>query len=483
MTAACSTRLRTSILGIFLLSACVIPRRQASHPTGEPQAMAPFTRYGMANFARSNSEPGQQIYMAASVGNDPTRWVAVNNGRPVLVSTEGVHGVRDPSIVRSPAGDKFYLIATDLNVDGVNHGWQGWDWAQSAASRSIEVWESTDLRTWSAQRHVLVAPEEAGMAYAPEAIWDPSIAAYVVYWTSSMYPPGSYFTKDRGDPKGRYPLTRNQTLYATTKDFVTFTPARVMSGRANHGTLDAVIIRDDEKGDYYRFVSDRTSTGVGVNRYVDSCATEDIYQERAATVLAPPEQWTLVAGCLTHREMNTTYAEAPMVIKANIGDSRSKGYYLWADQKWAKSPSGNPMEEQLHPYWSPDLSSGRWTSVEWTQKPGYDLARGVIRHGHVIALTQAEHAALRGADVSAIAVKTHPTKTSYAVGEPLDLAGLVITADYTDGMKGEVLQHGRGGYLVSGYNSNAPGDQVLTVSYTVVGRTEVASFRVAVGRK
>jgi hypothetical protein len=30
------------------------------------------------NFARSNSEAGQQIYMAASVGNDPLRWMAVN---------------------------------------------------------------------------------------------------------------------------------------------------------------------------------------------------------------------------------------------------------------------------------------------------------------------------------------------------------------------------------------------------------------------
>lgn len=359
--------------------------------------LAPLTRYGMVNFARSNSQAGQQIYMAASVGNDPMSWEAVNDGQAALQSTKGMHGVRDPSIVRSPEGDRFYLVATDLNVDGAAYGWQGWDWAQSGASRYIEVWESTDLQTWSEQRHVLVAPAEAGMTFAPEAIWDPSIGAYVVYWTSSMYAPGTYFTTDRSDPNRRFPLTRNQTLYATTRDFVTFTPPQVMSGRPGHGTLDAVIIRDDNTSYYHRFVSDRTSTGVGVTRHASSCNSEDIYQERATSVLAPPDQWELVTSCITHRAMNTTYAEAPMVVKANPGDSRGEGYYLWADQRWAGSPSGNPMEEQLHPYWSRDLSSGRWTAIDWKQKPNYALAVGVLRHGNVFALTEAEHAALRRA--------------------------------------------------------------------------------------
>jgi hypothetical protein len=359
--------------------------------------LAQFTRYGMVNFARSNTQAGQQIYMAASIGNDPTRWTGVNNGQMVLESTIGMHGVRDPSIVRSPEGDRFFLVATDLNVDGTSYGWRGWDWAQSGASRYIEVWESTDLRTWSPQRHVLVAPEEAGMTFAPEAIWDPSIGAYVVYWTSSMYARGTHFSSDRGDPNGRFPITRNQTLYTTTRDFVTFTPPQVMSGRPGHGTLDAVIIRDDKSGYYHRFVTDRTSTGIGTSKYVSSCSSEDIYQESARSVLASPEQWELVASCITHRAMNTTYAEAPMVVKANPGDARGEGYYLWADQKWAGSPSGSPMEEQLHPYWSSDLASGRWTPSEWKEKPNYNLSLGVLRHGNVFALTEAEHAAFAGA--------------------------------------------------------------------------------------
>ncbi|WP_206024959.1 immunoglobulin-like domain-containing protein [Micromonospora zingiberis] len=442
--------------------------------------LAPFSRYGMANFARSNNHAGQQIYMATSVGNDATRWVAVNNGEIVLQSTKGMHAVRDPSIVRAPEGDKFYLVATDLNVNGNAYGWRGWDWAQSGASRYIEVWESTDLRTWSEQRHVLVAPPEAGMTFAPEAIWDPSIGAYVVYWTSSMYPTGSYFTTDRNDPNGRYPLTRNQTLYTTTRDFVTFTPARTMSNRPNHGTLDAVIVKDEADGSYHRLVTDRTSTGPGTTKYVPSCPSEDIYQERATSILAPEDDWELVASCITHSTMNTRYAEAPLLVPANPGDERGSGYYMYVDQQWAGAPSGNYMEQQLHPYWTDDLSSGEWTPIDWGQKPNYNLALGVIRHGSVFALTQAEHAALRGADLSSVSVLTPPTRTTYSVGEALDLTGLVVTADYTDGVRDEELLRGHGGYSVSGYDPTIPGEQTVTVSYTVVDVTKTASFTVDV---
>ena len=440
--------------------------------------LAPYTRYAMFNFARSNSQQGQQIYAAASVGNDPTQWVAVNGGKALLESTLGMHGVRDPSIVRSPEGDKFYLIATDLNVDATAHGWRGWDWAQTDASRYIEVWESTDLHTWSAQRHVLVAPEEAGMTFAPEAIWDPSIGAYVVYWTSSMYPHGTHFSSDRNDANRRFPVTRNQTLYATTRDFVTFTPPQVMSGRPGHGTLDAVMIRDEEQGIYYRFVSDRISTGVGVTRYAADCPSEDIYQERAASVRAAPDQWTLVATCLTHRTMKTTYAEAPMIVEANGGDSRGKGYYLWADQKWAGSPAGKPMEEQLSPYWSASLASGTWAPVKW-KTPDYDLALGVIRHGHVSAITQAEHASLRGAALVSLVV-AGPGRTTYRKGESLDLSALHVTASYSDGVTGETIVPGYGGYVVIGYDANTVGSQTPAVCFAVGETRKCASFTVTV---
>lgn len=87
--------------------------------------LAQFSRYGMTNFARSNSTTGQQIYFATSIANEATGFIATNKGKAVLTSKHGMHGLRDPSIVRSPEGDKFYLVATDLNVDGAEYGWQG----------------------------------------------------------------------------------------------------------------------------------------------------------------------------------------------------------------------------------------------------------------------------------------------------------------------------------------------------------------------
>jgi hypothetical protein len=140
------------------------------------------------------------------------------------------------------------------------------------------------------------------------------------------------------------------------------------------------------------------------------------------------------------------------------------------------------MEEQLHPYWSADPASGDWTPVEWGQKPDYDLARGVMRHGHVFALTQAVHAGLRGADVTSLAVRRPPTRRTYTVGGPLDLARIVVTADYTDGVTGEVLVPGYGGYAVSGYDARRVGTQTVTVTYTVAGRAKTASFDVRVVR-
>lgn len=66
------------------------------------------------------------------------------------MSRLGDEGDRDRFIIRSPEGDKFYMVATDLKIHG------NWDWfrAQNWGSRSLLVWESTDLVNWSDARLV-----------------------------------------------------------------------------------------------------------------------------------------------------------------------------------------------------------------------------------------------------------------------------------------------------------------------------------------
>src|SRR5699024_9679460 len=99
--------------------------------------LARTSRYAMVNFARSNSHEGQQLYFAVWEGDDPTSWQAVNSGRAVLEATAGMRAVRDPSIVRPPEGDRFFLVVTDLNVDARERGWRGWAGWQRGRSRSL----------------------------------------------------------------------------------------------------------------------------------------------------------------------------------------------------------------------------------------------------------------------------------------------------------------------------------------------------------
>lgn len=56
--------------------------------------------------------------------------------------------VRDPSVVTDGQG-KFYLMATDLNIANTN-----WGASVTTGSRSLVIWESTDLINWTNERLV-----------------------------------------------------------------------------------------------------------------------------------------------------------------------------------------------------------------------------------------------------------------------------------------------------------------------------------------
>src|SRR5438067_5181918 len=152
---------------------------------GVPAAAAaePYAGYLFVYFTGEGTADGEQIHMALSRGNDPLAWDELNGGKPVLTSALGEQGVRDPFIMRSARGDKFYLLATDLKI----YQGKGWDYEPRHGSRSLMVWESPDLVHWSAERSVDVAPPTAGNTWAPEAHWDAKTGQYVVYWASKLY--------------------------------------------------------------------------------------------------------------------------------------------------------------------------------------------------------------------------------------------------------------------------------------------------------
>lgn len=185
-----------------------------------------------ATFKGEQSPMTEQIYFVAS--KDGKKWEALNGANPVLVSNIGEKGVRDPYLLRSHDGKKFFLIATDLSIN-LNGDWSR---AVRAGSKSIVIWESSDLAKWSEPRLVKVAPDDAGCTWAPEAIYNPSSKAYLVFWASTTK--GDNFAKHR-------------IWAAETKDFRTFGKPFIYIEKAT-SVIDTTIVEDSKA--FYRFSKD-----------------------------------------------------------------------------------------------------------------------------------------------------------------------------------------------------------------------------------
>ncbi len=186
-------------------------------------------------FATFKGEPNplaEQIYFATST--DGRTWKALHDGKPVLVSEVGEKGVRDPYLLRSHDGKKFFLIATDLNI----HLNPDWSRAVRGGSQHLVIWESTDLVHWSAPRHVKVAPADAGCTWAPEAIYDEEKGDYLVFWAS---------TTQRDD------FAKHRIWAARTTDFVTFSAPFIYIEKPTT-IIDTTLVHDGSH--YYRFTKD-----------------------------------------------------------------------------------------------------------------------------------------------------------------------------------------------------------------------------------
>ena len=179
----------------------------------------------------------QHIHMATS--EDGFYWTALNKNEPILKAELGTKGVRDSYLVRSPEGDRFYLIGTDLDANGGN-------WAEYGGngSRYIRIWESDDLVNWSEERLILIAPENAACMWAPETTYDETTGEYVVYWATGL---------KGGDGK--------KIWYAKTRDFYTFTEPQIYKDTEGGITfIDTSMI--EYQGTYYRFTKNENELSI-----------------------------------------------------------------------------------------------------------------------------------------------------------------------------------------------------------------------------
>ncbi|WP_433794599.1 family 43 glycosylhydrolase [Actinoplanes sp. CA-252034] len=309
-------------------------------------AAAKYEGYLFSYFTGEGSSNGEQVYNALSNGDDPLSWREINNGNPVLTSTLGTQGLRDPFIIRSPEGDKFYQIATDLKI----YGNGDWDASQRTGSKSIMVWESTDLVDWTDQRLVKVSPDTAGNTWAPEAFYSKELGAYVVFWASKLYA--------ENDPN-HTGNTYNKMMYATTRDFRTFSEPKVWKD-PGYSVIDSTVIENN--GVYHRITKDER------NNSSNTPCSKFLIQEKSADLLST--NWDFQAECIGSGVINQ--GEGPLVFKSNTENK----WYLFIDEFGGRG---------YVPFSTTDLNSG-----VWTPEPTYSLPKRP-RHGTVLPVTKAEY--------------------------------------------------------------------------------------------
>lgn len=354
---------RSALAGLMAL--LLLPGCMGTAPSPAPVPDPPageMTAYLFVYFTGSGVER-EKIHFALSEGNDALHWRPLNGGRPVLGSTMGTLGLRDPFILRSAEGDRFFLLATDLSAART-----GWDKATSEGSHHLEIWESPDLIHWGEQRHVRVNLPHAGMTWAPEASWDPASGTYVVYWASTL------FTDDaRTQPDGNGP----QMLFATTRDFRTFSTPRIWFRAADRpeldagkGMIDSTVLYDG--GQFHRFTKATEASG---------CPSGDIILDWSATLTATGSSgaWTLADRCIG-RDAGTAEVEGPAILRTNPGDRSGHRYILYVDRF---------RDEGLMPLATQSLAG----AIDWTAPASFSLPAGA-RHGTVLPITAAERDAL-----------------------------------------------------------------------------------------
>ena len=297
---------------------------------------------------------------------DGLTWSKLNkdeygNAQPVLVNdAEGSDlGVRDPHIIRSAEGDKYWILGTDLHAEGGGAGGSGWD--QLNASQNIVVWESNDLVNWSEPRLVYSGFENAGCVWAPEAYYDNTTGDYLVYWSAR-----DKSLSGTNDNALRVYVCR-------TRDFVTFSEPKVWLSEDPESSeiniIDSTIVQGDD-GRYYRFSTSDWNTIVDVSDTLDA---DDVFDVRVdADKSTPDGSWTR----LVKRDG-----------QAAAGFSRGEGLtvYQLPDGTWCAMADNGGYTAYL----TDDLASG---TFEKSSEASF--VDGRFRHGTVMRLSETEQARL-----------------------------------------------------------------------------------------
>jgi len=184
------------------------------------------------SFFKDNGQDG--LHLAYS--RDGYTWKELNNGHSFLAPTTGDDKLmRDPCIIRGADG-LFHMV-----------------WTVSWKEKGIGYASSADLVHWSPQQSIPVMAHEVGAlnCWAPEITYDAAHKEYMIYWATTI--PGRFAAgESSGDDKYNHRI-----YYVTTKDFVQFTPAKLLYDRG-FNVIDASIVPDRRR--FIMLLKDETRT-------------------------------------------------------------------------------------------------------------------------------------------------------------------------------------------------------------------------------
>jgi predicted neuraminidase len=193
----------------------------------------PDTCYLFAYFYHDRQADGLRLAWS----RDGYSWEMLNNGESCLHPEVGESKLmRDPCLYRGPDGT-FHLV-----------------WTTSWAGKTIGYASSKDLIHWSEQRAIPVMANEpqAVNTWAPEIVWDDLRQHYLIFWSSTVMGLNPQTANSNKRPES------NNRIYATTtKDFVTFTPTRLLYD-GGFNVIDATLAKNGDE--WLMFVKNETLT-------------------------------------------------------------------------------------------------------------------------------------------------------------------------------------------------------------------------------
>ncbi|MDO4189524.1 MAG: glycoside hydrolase family 43 protein [Lachnospiraceae bacterium] len=338
-----------------------------------------YTGYLFAHFIGEQDANQEQIYF--SVSEDGLNFKDLNSCKPVLISNIGEKGVRDPYLYRSPKGNKFYLIATDLSIYN-RGGWfqneQGYYDASTTGSSNLVLWESEDLINWSEPRLLPVAPKNAGMAWAPEMIYNDETEEFIIFFSSSIMNPA---TKMKAKPNAIY--------YVATKDFVNFSDTKIFidnqsdpDGKSRE-IIDTTVIKI---GDYY-YSASKDGDNAEANGGIRILRTKTLLDANSWEKVLDLDELNLSIDGLGIKRMDNGDLEGPELFMYNPkdwADSNVPEYGLMADRFQADLGylplKTTDIEDR-------DNSKGSWTVLS---DKDYSFDKLKKRHGTIMNITSAE---------------------------------------------------------------------------------------------